>query len=217
MEKSGQPRTAETVRRMRGDSVNAIVAGSEPIPIVLLALFAELAQKPQHIESVYAELSAANITDSKVLSGLPYLNAVIQEALRLYPVLPSAGSRKTGEIGVTIAGVFIPPHTTIVNPRYSIHRREDCFEQAREFIPERWTTRPEMVRNIAANSPWGTAHHSCIARAFAFDVLRITTAHIIKKYKFCLAPGETGRRVLEDMKDQLAPNPGHLTLLFEKR
>ncbi|TAQ86938.1 hypothetical protein B7494_g4735 [Chlorociboria aeruginascens] len=216
LEKNGEPRTKEGVRRMRGDSLNAIVAGSEPIPVVLLGLFAELAKKPHHIELVYAELGG-DITDTKVLSGLPHLNAVIQEALRLYPVLPTAGSRKTGKNGVTIGDVFIPPFTTIVNPRYSIHRREDCFEQACEFIPERWTTRREMVRNMAAYSPWGTAHHSCIARAMAYDVLRITTAQLIKKYRFSLAPGETGRRVLEDMKDQLAPNPGHLTLVFEKR
>lgn len=51
----------------------------------------------------------------------------------------------------------------------------------------------------------------------AFDVLRIITAKIIMKYKFRLAPGETGLRVLEDMKDQLALNPGHLMMVFEKR
>ncbi|KAI9643581.1 hypothetical protein NHQ30_008202 [Ciborinia camelliae] len=235
LEKSDEPRTAEGVRRMRGDSLNAIVAGSEPIPVVLLGLFSELARNPHQIETAYAEIAEKDITDTKVLSGLPYLNAIIQEALRLYPVLPTAGSRKTGKHGVTIAGVFIPPNTTVVNPRYSIHRREDCFEQANDFIPERWTTRREMVRNIAAYSPWGTgkcplnspvarnaltvyaAHHSCIARVMAIDVLRITTAQVIKKYRFSLAPGETGRRVLDDMKDQLAPNPGHLTLVFEKR
>lgn len=51
----------------------------------------------------------------------------------------------------------------------------------------------------------------------AVDALRATAASVIKKYRFHLAPGETGRRVLEDMKDQLAPNPGHLTLVFEMR
>jgi cytochrome P450 len=97
---------------------------SEPIPVVLLGLFSELARKPYHIETTYSELVEADITDTKVLSRLPHLNAVIQEALRLYTVLPTAGSRKTGKNGVTIGGVFIPPNTTIVNPRYSIHRSE---------------------------------------------------------------------------------------------
>lgn len=74
----------------------------------------------------------------------------------------------------------------------------------------------QMCRRVPA---WLSclAHHSCIARAMAFDVLRIITAKIIMKYKFRLAPGETGLRVLEDMKDQLALNPGHLMMVFEKR
>ncbi|KAI1819124.1 cytochrome P450 [Xylaria intraflava] len=217
LEKSDEPRNAESILKMRGDSLNAIVAGSEPIPVVLIGLFAELARKPEHIEEVFEEMKGLDINDTKTLSTLPHLNAVIQEALRLYPVLPTAGSRKVGKNGVTIGGVYIPPYTTIINPRFSIHRREDCFEQAEEFIPERWTTRREMVRNVAAYSPWGTAHHSCIARAFAIDVMRITTARLIQRYRFHLAPGETGKRVLEDMKDQLAPNPGHLTLTCELR
>jgi cytochrome P450 len=85
-------------------------------------MFAELARKPHHVELIYAELAERDIADTKVLSALPHLNAVIQEALRLYTVLPTAGSRKTGKNGVTIGGVFIPPYTTIVNPRYCIHR-----------------------------------------------------------------------------------------------
>jgi cytochrome P450 len=217
LEQKGGVQTPETILKIRGDSLNAIVAGSEPVPVVLIGLFAELAQKPEHIEGVYQELKDADINESKVLAKLPYLNAVIQEALRMYPVLPTGGSRKTGERGVTIGGVFIPPNTTMVGPRFTIQRREDCFERATEFIPERWTTRPEMVRNIAAYNPWGTAHHSCIARAMATDMLRATTARLIKRYRFRLAPGETGRRVLQDMKDQLAPNPGHLDLCFEAR
>ncbi|ROW06272.1 hypothetical protein VPNG_08075 [Cytospora leucostoma] len=217
LEQSDEPLTAERALRMRGDSLNAIVAGSHPIPAVLMGLFSELAQKPWHIELVYQEVASVDLTDRKALAALPHLNAVLQEALRLYPVLPTGGPRQTGDQGVTIASVFIPPLTTIISPRFSIQRREDCFEKANEFIPERWTTRGEMIRNIAAYNPWGTAHHSCVARAMAIGMLRVTTAQLIKKYKFHLAPGETGRRVLEDMKDQLAPNPGPLLLRFELR
>ncbi|PVH73799.1 hypothetical protein DL98DRAFT_430569, partial [Cadophora sp. DSE1049] len=31
---------------------------------------------------------------------------------------------------------------------------ESCFEQATEFIPERWTTRPEMVIDKRGYSPF---------------------------------------------------------------
>ncbi|KAI4863450.1 hypothetical protein F4820DRAFT_427134, partial [Hypoxylon rubiginosum] len=49
----------------------------------------------------------------------------------------------------------------------------------------------------------------------ANDMLRVTTAYIIQKFHFRPAPGETSERVLEDIKDQFAPNLGGLTLCFE--
>lgn len=56
-----------------------------------------------------------------------------------------------------------------------------------------------------------------MARPMAQDTLRIVTAKLLLKYRFRCGPGETGRRVSEDMKDQLAPNPGHLSLVFQQR
>lgn len=46
---------------------------------------------------------------------------------------------------------------------------EDCFENANEFVPERWTTHREMVRNIAAYNPWGTGEVT--QACFPFSVL----------------------------------------------
>lgn len=95
---------------------------SEPVPVVLVGLFSELARKPEYIEAIHQELADADITENKALAKLPLLNAAIQEALRLYPVLPTGGSRKTGKNGLMIAGVFIPPNTTVIGPRFTIQR-----------------------------------------------------------------------------------------------
>lgn len=65
-----------------------------------------------------------DVLDLKTLVNLPHLNAVIKEALRLHPALLTGGNRKTSASGLTIGGRFIPPHTTIVAPRYTIGRRK---------------------------------------------------------------------------------------------
>ena len=39
----------------------------------------------------------------------------------------------------------------------------------------------------------------------------------MSKYRVRLAPGETGRRVYDDLKDYVAPMPGQLDLKFEPR
>lgn len=132
----------------------------------------------------------------------PHLNAVIQEAMRLHPFLPIGGIRKTTDTGVTIRDVHIPPHTTVLTPLYTISRREsrpipyltdikltlkchpgeDCFEQGSSFIPDRWTTRPEMVRNAAAHAPFSLGKYNCIGQHLAMRMMRYTLAPVIKKY-----------------------------------
>ncbi|KAI1413310.1 cytochrome P450 [Hypoxylon sp. FL1857] len=209
--------TEKSLYWMHGDSLFAIVAGSEPTASVLIAIFCELAKHPSHAEKIYQEVQDVDVTDQKSLNRLPHLNAVINETLRLYTVVPTAGARKTMKEGVVVGGVRIPPYTTIVAPRFSISRREDCFEQPTTFVPERWTTRPEMIRNMAAFNPFGIGHTSCLGRLLSMDTMRYVTARLVKKYRFHLAPGETGLRVLDDMADQFTANPGKLTLCFERR
>ncbi|ORY67019.1 cytochrome P450 [Pseudomassariella vexata] len=223
MEQEDQTKDAVSLTWLQGDSLLAIVAGSEPTAMSLIGVFCELAKYPQHADIIYDELINAGsgsdeiTTDRKILCRLKHLNAVLNESLRLYPALPTGGARKSTKNGVTIGGNFIPPHTTIIAPRFSIFRMEECFDRPNEFIPERWTTRPEMVRNIAAFSPFGTGDTSCLGRALATDTMRFVTARLVKKYRFRLPPGETGCRVLDDMRDQFTSISGRLTLSFELR
>lgn len=92
---------------------------------------------------------------------------------------------------------------------------EDCFVRPLEFIPERWTTAPEMVKNSSATKPFGTGHTSCVGRPLAVDALRLVTARLVKKYQFRYAPGEDGSGMGPGLKDQFVPNPGALQLCFD--
>ncbi|KAI2794603.1 hypothetical protein POX_a01202 [Penicillium oxalicum] len=203
---------------LMGDSILAIVAGSEPTAAVLIGLFCELARAPQHAEIILREIRAIQIEDARALaSSCPHLEASIFEALRLYPALPTGGNRKTLQNGITVGGMYIPPETTIVAPRFCISRREDSFEQAEKFIPERWYKKPEMVRNKSGFAPFGLGHHSCLGRALAMNDMRLITAKLIQKYRFSFPAGEDGSAVLGDLKDQFTSNPGRLRLVFELR
>lgn len=47
--------------------------------------------------------------------------------------------------------------------------------------------------------------------------MRGVITRVVKRFRFKLAPGETGNRVLDEMRDQFVPNPGPLSLCFEER
>jgi cytochrome P450 len=96
---------------------------SEPAASTMVGLFHHLARNPKHIEKIYNEIKDVDRSDVRILSNLPHLEACIQEGLRLFPAPPTGGNRKTSENGCTIGGVYIPPFTTIVAPRYTISQR----------------------------------------------------------------------------------------------
>jgi cytochrome P450 len=100
-----------------------LICCSEPTAQILAAIFHELSMHPEHIDIVRQEVNGVSITDYKALITLPHLTAVIQEAMRLHPNLLTQGGRKTTENGVTIGNVYIPPHTTVIKPHYTISRR----------------------------------------------------------------------------------------------
>ncbi|KAL4919888.1 benzoate 4-monooxygenase cytochrome P450 [Aspergillus aurantiobrunneus] len=210
---------------LTGDSISAIVAGSKPTASALVGLY-ELAKSPAQADKIRDEIlqQGADIHDSNSLARCcPHLEAAIFETLRLYPSIPSAGNRKTSsKEGITIGGTYIPPETTVVGPRFVIGRPEiieDCFEDADQFVPERWTTRLEMVRNRAAFAPFGTAlgSKSCIGRALAMNDLMLVTAHVVYQCRMRLQSGETGDAVLDNWCDNFTSTLGRLRLVFEIR
>ncbi|KAL8793402.1 MAG: hypothetical protein Q9195_003988 [Heterodermia aff. obscurata] len=110
-----------------GDAIAIIIAGS--IATTLMYLFLNLAENPDIQSKLRADLLAHGWrSDVSLLKCIPFLDAVIDETLRLYPAVPTGGSRMTGASGATIAGHYIPPETTIVAPRYTIGRRQKSFQ-----------------------------------------------------------------------------------------
>jgi cytochrome P450 len=94
----------------------------------LTAIFYNLALNPQILTKLQREvdeLFKANETpDSGALGKLEYLQAVIDEALRLHPPVPSGLQRLTPAEGVTIGNTFIPGDTIVYLPSYTMYRGE---------------------------------------------------------------------------------------------
>ena len=100
--------------QQRSDSTSTVTEG----------FFCELARRPHHAEKVYNELQDVDVKEAKQLAKLQHLDGVISEALRLYPAMPTAGTRMTSNEELTIGETYIPLHTRVVTPRYTIHRRK---------------------------------------------------------------------------------------------
>ncbi|KAH7313703.1 cytochrome P450 [Stachybotrys elegans] len=202
---------------LTGDALTLIIAGSDTMAATLVLMFYELARTPYHQELLLSEFRGINIADRHRLQYCAHLNACLNETMRLHPTLMTGGYRQAPPQGITIGNTYIPGNTTIVSPRYSLGRLETSYEQATEWIPERWTTRPELVKDNRGFSPFALGRYNCVGKTVAMSEMRYITALLVTRFEVFFAPGETGQRLFEDLRDQFTASPGRLELQFRRR
>ncbi|XDG05840.1 hypothetical protein ABKA04_005455 [Annulohypoxylon sp. FPYF3050] len=140
---------------LTGTIISAVVAGSDTTRASLIAACWYLSKYPIHADKIRSELQTVKPDDLDAILALPHLNGVVNEVLRLVPPAMSGNSRITGPDGLMLNGTFIPPFTKVTAPKYVIMRMDDAFAFPDDFIPERWYSRPELIRDGRAFTPFG--------------------------------------------------------------
>ncbi|GLB41352.1 putative cytochrome P450 [Lyophyllum shimeji] len=120
-----------------------------------------------------------------------FLNACIQEALRIMPPAPAGLPRSSGAHGVTIIGEFIPPETTVHVPTFTLQRTAANFAEPDRFIPTRWlpSERNSTPHNELAYIPFGAGFGACVGRQLALQNIRILAIHLLSKLDIKLSTG----------------------------
>lgn len=95
-----------------------IMAGSETSGTAMAGCVYYLAKNQGVLDRVRAELqskcaSEKDITFDMVLESLPYLSAVLDESMRLYPAQPIFTPRKAPRGGAMVAGYFVPENVSL--------------------------------------------------------------------------------------------------------
>ncbi|KAJ5107106.1 hypothetical protein N7456_003781 [Penicillium angulare] len=201
-----------------GDSIVAIVAGSDTVAPTLVFIFYQLALNPKKAEKLFEEVHDFDLENTNV-KNYRYLKDVIMETLRLHPAVPTAGYRDTPPEGITIGGTFIPGNTTIVAPRYTLGRLECCYKKPTEWIPERWSTQPELVKDSRSFLPFAQGRYTCLGKDVAMAEMATLVALLVSKYhiSFPNDGGVSQRVVEEEMTDQFTATPGNMNLVFSPR
>ncbi len=140
--------------------------------------------------------SGKNVFTKKMVMKMTYLDAVVKEVMRLYPVAPFVVRNVPEDL--TIPGdpsntnngnddITIPKDTLACIWIYSLHRNQKLWNRPDEFIPERWMD-PELQKLDAAQSnstlkgsfmPFAAGPRNCVGQPLAHIVLRIMLSRII--------------------------------------
>ncbi|PYI16250.1 cytochrome P450 CYP684A2 [Aspergillus japonicus CBS 114.51] len=158
-----------------------IVAGSDTTAVTLTYLIHAVCQNPQIRDTLVAEVAQlpADFTD-RDLRGLPYLNRVILESLRLYSAVPSALRRAVPAGGAHLAGYSLPAGVTVGTQSYSLHRDEKIFPDAERFEPDRWVSPTQAMKD--ASLPFGGGSRVCLGIHLARIELRLATAMFFRRF-----------------------------------
>ncbi|KAK1764513.1 cytochrome P450 [Phialemonium atrogriseum] len=129
-----------------------IGAGSDTTAIALRAVVYFLCKNPEKLSKLRSELDVAEsdgrlsepITYAEAMS-LPYLQAVLKEAMRLHPSTGFTMARVVPKGGTVLLGHSLPEGTTVGINSWVAHRNEDVFgPDVESFIPERWLRSEEF-------------------------------------------------------------------------
>lgn len=158
-------------------TVANIFAGSDTTAISLRAVFYFLLKNPDAMAILMHELLEQKklgrfarkdgLVDWAEVRGLPYLSAVIQEALRCHPAAGLTLERITPVQGATICGHQIPGGTIIGCNAWVVHRDTDIFGKSPEiFRPSRWIEASEGQRKLmdSALFTFGAGSRTCIGK-----------------------------------------------------
>lgn len=106
-----------------------IVAGSDTTATTLTYLVWILSKHPDVEAKLIEEVCGDHVGwSNNALKSLPFLNAVIEECLRLYGAAPGCLPRIVPGQGAQLAGYCIPAEFTVLTQAYTMHRDPDIFK-----------------------------------------------------------------------------------------
>lgn len=178
---------------LTAEALTQLIAGSDTTSNSSCAISYYIALHPRVQEKLQKELDEASGTEDdgvftyEQVKRLPYLEAVINEGLRVHSTSSLGLPRVAPEGGLTIKGVHFPQGTVLSVPTYTIHRNTQAWgEDADQFRPERWFERDHAAMQKAFN-PFSYGPRACVGRNLASMELLIIISSIFRRYHFVLA------------------------------
>jgi len=177
---------------LTAEALTQLIAGSDTTSNSSCAITYHLAHNPRVQQKLQKELDDALASEDVTVSTfeqvkrLTYLEAVINEALRIHSTSAIGLPRLVPEGGLTIDGKYFPADTVLSVPSYTIHRDKGVWgEDADVFRPERWFEGDQVAIQKTFN-PFSYGPRGCVGRNLATMELQIIISSILRRYEFVL-------------------------------
>lgn len=187
--RSDVPEKEKSTPRMVDEAMVLTIAGADTTALTLMAICYEVLTKPEIFARLREELDSVipdpnQSPDPAKLDGLPYLNALIEEAVRFYPsathrqdrIAPKEDLTYEHPDGRTLTiakGYIVGMTAPLVNRSPLLYDDPDIFK------PDRYIDDPKLMHRHLTFSKGG---RQCVGMNLAYQELQTFTAGIWRKY-----------------------------------
>ena len=175
-----------TDEELRDELVSLLLAGHETTATSVAWAIERLVRHPDKLRRLQAEIDARSSGEANGLgqgTGEEYLTAVVQETLRVRPVVPIVV--RVLQEDYEIGGRVLPAGTRVTPSIYLANRNGRVYEDAKAFRPERYLEgAPETFSWI----PFGGGIRRCIGAAFAQLEMRLMLRTMLSELEPSVPP-----------------------------
>ena len=204
---------------LKDQMMTLLVAGHETTATALSWALYWIHKLPEVKQKLLAEIDSLDAdADPLAISRLPYLTAVCNETLRIYPVAFVAFLR-CAKSSIEVMGQQFEPESMLAPTIYLTHHRQDLYPEPKQFKPERFLERQYSPYEFL---PFGGGNRRCIGYALAMLEMKLVLAKILQGWDLSLASdcvaSRRHRPVLPKRRGAtIAPNNGVPLILNSKR
>ena len=168
-----------------------------------------LAQHPRVMADLVSELEGG-LPEAPARGGdaLPLLDRVIKESMRILPPVPY--TIRAANLETEMGGYHVPQGSRVICSHYLTHHMSELYPEPEKFLPERWLTiNPSPYEYV----PFSAGPRMCIGVTFAMQVMKISLAMILQRFRPEVIPGARIDRVV---RVTMSPRHGMPMKLFRQ-
>ncbi|KAG5283388.1 hypothetical protein AALO_G00041520 [Alosa alosa] len=188
-----------TNKEVYGSIAELILAGVDTTSNTMMWTLYQLSREPEVQDTLFQEVNHCvkgdGIPTAQDVTNMPYLKAVIKEALRMYPVVP-INARLISEKDMIVGGYFFPKKTMFSLCHYAISHDEKVFPEPSKFKPERWLRDGRARPHPFGSIPFGFGVRGCVGRRIAELEMYLALARMIKLFEVRPDPNVGEMKVL---------------------
>ncbi|KDP25606.1 hypothetical protein JCGZ_20762 [Jatropha curcas] len=184
-------------QQIKGLLMNSVIGGTDTSSRTVEWTMTELMLHPQMLKKAQQELTkvvgANNLVEESHIQELPYLHAIVKEALRFHPVAPLLLPRCPKD-SCNVGGYTIPKGATVFLNAWALHKDPEFWDNPTEFEPARFLDGKGSELDYNGNHlqylPFGSGRRVCAGLPLAERMVMYVMATFLHMFNWELPNGE---------------------------